>query len=389
MILLFALLGLVVAQAASPVPAALCPFQKSRAEKLFSHEIQHQMGIDGVEEIFREKAAAYGACRKLVRGRKNQWLMHTPQGVLPLELQWKKGKISDFFFAPAKLNGDTLELIGAFGAKSFPRFSLYFSRDGVKVFAVHPDIPLNVSRSAQLFLLRALRRQIDAGKKSLGEVERLGSTAYSFGPLQQWPSGTQLTLDALRGFALIERDTAASDLLLRAVGRERVEAEGAHLKPFLSFREVHQIMAHAKPVELAEGADLIDLAKKASARGPEPEGIPGNAAFARHLGWFATTEELCRVIGEMSDDAMLRRTMVSEGAKMAFGKDWQDVISVQAREAGVAQSTLWLRGSDGKQYCLAITANGEREIPETTFYDLNQRILAAAKAGKAEGKTGE
>jgi hypothetical protein len=365
------------------VQKALCPFQAKAARGLLSHDLLHQLPAEEVEAVFAERARLYGRCKKLEPLEGDEWRMLTAEGAaLSLELKLDaSGKILDFAFGPVDLKEDSIKKIEEFGRKVFPRFSHFVEEEGKEIASHQKELPLNVGKSAQLFLLTALEKRVEEGELRLDGAVALDADFFrlAFGPLKLWPAGTKLSIDSLKSFMMIENDTAAADLLLGVVGRERVEMEAPGLKPYLSFQETHALLSELAPASLpprAKAGELLDLAGSILPKVSEKQFQPMRPDLINTLGWFAGAESLCGALKKLSKEPSLRKTQATEGTSLRLAKRWSGAITVQVREGGVAQSTLLARSKrTGKQVCLSVTANGPEEISNLAFDDITDRFL--------------
>lgn len=372
----------------SQLKKALCPFSKKQAVKLMSAGLLHESTIEELEQIFLEKEALYGKCKKMEKDG-SEWLLHTNEAILPLDLKLSsKGKIEDFSFGPPEISNDSMEKVQKTANRAFPLFSYYIDEEGKERASLEKQKPLNIGHTSQLFLLRALKKRVDQGSLKLDTAvpleERL--TQLSYGPIRQWPPGTLVSLDALKSLMVIDLDTAAADHLIQLVGREKVAEEVPGLKHYLFFHEYNALLAGIEPQDLPprdRASELPALAAKVIEKAKQKETIAGSPKASERLGWFTGTESLCQALRELKEEKTLRRTHASEGTQIRLNEAWKNVISVQTRDSGIAQSTILATSRvSGKSFCLAMTANGQEEISEATFGDLTDRILSLILAEK-------
>jgi len=369
------------APSAAYLQKAFCPFERKTAKELLSQELLHQLSLTEVAEIFEERARLYGECQKL-EPRGKDWRMLTASAVLSIELKFSAaGKVTDFAFGAVELKEDSLKKIEEFGRKAFPRFSFFLEEEEKELASVQSDLPLNVGKSAQLFLLTSLQKRIEKGELKPESTVTLDPALFrlAFGPLKLWPEGTKLSIDSLKGFMMIENDTIASDLLQKAVGRAKIEEEVPSLKPFLSFQEMHALLSELAPARLPnriKATEQVDLANSILAKVNDAHFQPMRSELVNNIGWFASTKSLCKAMRKLGNEPVLRKTQATEGTRLRLGNRWKDAITVQVREAGLAQSTLLANAArSGKQICLSVTANSEGEISTSAFDDVTDRIL--------------
>lgn len=117
---------------------------------------------------------------------------------------------------------------------------------GTTLATVHPDLALGVGSVSKLAIFSALLDDVATGVRNWTDVLVLDDRdrSHPTGILHDWPSGAPLTLHTAATVLLALSDNTAADLLLRVIGRDRVEAIAGGLspdgtaggRPFLSTR---------------------------------------------------------------------------------------------------------------------------------------------------------
>ena len=90
----------------------------------------------------------------------------------------------------------------------------------------------------KLYVLAAVSRAVDEGRLAWDDVLILDAKSFPSGIMQSWPDGAPVTLHTAATLMISISDNTATDLVLRAVGREAVEAEmrmSGHSNPEKSF----------------------------------------------------------------------------------------------------------------------------------------------------------
>jgi beta-lactamase class A len=281
------------------------------------------------------------------------------------------GKIGGLLFhAPLdKISGieDLLKQIGTIA----PQSAYLVLKDGKSVYAGNADTPLAVGSAFKLGVLKALRDEIDAGTRKWPDVVMLeaGDISLPSGTLQTWPVGSPLTLHTLAALMISISDNTAADLLLRIVGRDKVEA-ALGIAPVLTTRELFTLKANpalkakyqagdlaAKRAVLAE-ADLLPLPDGAKV------GTPHDAAVEYDL----SASKLCALIEAVGD---LDVTQINPG--VASKPDWTTLSFKGGSEIGVLSFVTLAVRADGARYCVSAIWNGDKAIDESA--------AAAAYAG--------
>jgi hypothetical protein len=358
---------------------ALCPFNQKAAEAIFHKDAHDGITADEVKEAFRQLTTFYGKCESIRTAGPGSFLIRFRDADLPLMATFGRNR-RVLRFEPGQLSfrNDSWEKITAFARQHLHHASLHLERDGRSVAGLEPDKPLNVSRSAQVFLLKAVHQKVKEKALKWTDLVRLDADtqSVSFGLLHSWVQGTHLTLDSLRNFVMIENDATAADLLLKAVGRDAVEKQGKNLAPFLSHRELALLMgAEAGELDGVERKGLPRLAARLGEGGGVPDFPDERFDLIGNVGWFASTKELCVALIAVRDDPALRISARSLGEAERLGGEWGRVVALQARDPGIAQATVAFEPrSGGKPYCFALTVNRAEPFDEMAFSDLTVRI---------------
>lgn len=173
-----------------------------------------------------------------------------------------------------------------------------------------PDRSLALGSTFKLWLLGTLARDAAEGRHRWDEVTRLEPRDRSLpsGKLQNWPSGSPVTLHTLAALMISESDNTATDALLRVLGRERVEetmsrmgvAAAARNRPFLATAESFA-MKGVWPKERAAAFAAMD--EKGRRKALAAETVPVDLSKFQNwsepfeigrLEWFASASDLCR-----------------------------------------------------------------------------------------------
>ena len=312
-----------------------------------------------------------------------------------------------FFGAPApmlkSLDEAVAELRKLDGQVSFGVWRLGEGEPRALV-TLEPDRPLAIGSAFKLYVLGALLQATREGRRALTDTLVLDAGARSLpsGILQDWPEGAAVTMDTAANLMISRSDNTATDLLLRALGREAVEdmlapmgmRDPARSRPFLSTAEMFRLKfvdggkAGEAYAALDEPGRRQFLATKLGATPLTEDSIdPGLFASPSRIDsieWFASAADLARAM-----DWLRRNTEPAEGApgllRGALAINPGLSISPQqfpwigfkgGSEPGVLNLTFLLRRADGAWFALAATWNDpDAPLRDDAFMPLVQRAI--------------
>jgi beta-lactamase class A len=181
-------------------------------------------------------------------------------------------------------------------------------------------------------------------------------------------------------------DNTATDILIKEVGRESIESISSNNNiPFLTTRELfvlkgsknHKLLQRYRQSSEKERRELlVEIAKQPL---PEVNEFIGTNPNALDVEWFYSTEELCGLIEEVADLALM-----SINPGIANPNDWEGIAFKGGSEPGVINLTTWLKGKNRKQYCVVATWNNRNTaVDEEKFASLIGGVISfLADGGK-------
>ncbi|MGE4429876.1 MAG: serine hydrolase [Sphingobium sp.] len=249
------------------------------------------------------------------------------------------------------------------------------------VAAVAPDRPLAIGSAFKLVILAELVRSITAGERGWDDLVALDGGELPAGIFAPLPGGTQVPLRGLAEAMIRTSDNSATDLLIGALGRRRIEAmqarigirDGAANMPFLTTMEAFKLKG-------VEGGALgrrylsLDLAGRRRLLAGEVATTPGQAVgplFADGrpvmidtLEWFASPADLARVMRWLRDRGgtpagaeALRILALNPGPVSAIADRFAYAGYKGGSEPGVLNMTLLLRDKAGRWLVLTASWN--------------------------------
>jgi beta-lactamase class A len=267
--------------------------------------------------------------------------------------------------------------------------------------------PLAIGSTFKLYVLLALADRILAGKARWTDeiAVREEWKSVPAGVTQNDPPGTRQSLATLAERMIAISDNTAADHLLYTLGRRAVEAamrSTRHARPalntpFPSTREI-SVLKLALPaaeveryLKLPEAARRDYLDRTLAAR---PPGLDLTASWttARRidkLEWFASAEDLCRVMAALwtrAQDPRAARVLdiLAKGSGMPIDpKVWPYAGFKGGSEPGVLNVTHLLRRDDGKWFVVTLGFNAAEggTLEQAKIFHLVGGVLELA--GKA------
>lgn len=250
--------------------------------------------------------------------------------------------------------------------------------------AVNADEPLAVGSAFKLAVLAALKNQIEEGHQQWDTVVQLQPEWKSLpsGMLQDWPEGTNLTLDTLATLMISISDNTATDALIDILGRETVEALASQNRPFLTTKEAF-ILKNPDNARLRRRYTAGNEAtKRRVLQDVEDSPLPGKSLFsaapiAPEVEWFFTARDLCNLMATVEDlDAM----HVNPG--VANPRDWEQIAFKGGSEPGVLSLTTGLHDAEGNAYCVSATWNSpDQPLDEGVLTQFYESVIAGLRVG--------
>jgi len=239
------------------------------------------------------------------------------------------------------------------------------------------DRPFAIGSAFKLVILAELVRATNAGERKWDDMVTLDGSPLPGGGYFLKPKGTQVSLRELATQMISISDNSATDILLRTIGREKVEAmlpivgasDPARNRPFLGALELFKL----KGIEYNNLATRYLAADEAGRRrmlDGEVAGLPmllirptlfkdGKPVLIEQLEWFLSPADLVRVMdwlrrnteGPKGADA---RSVLSKnpGIMPMSAAKWQWVGYKGGSEPGVMNMTLLLQAKNGDWYAL-------------------------------------
>lgn len=266
------------------------------------------------------------------------------------------------------------------------------------------DRAFAIGSEFKLVILAELVHATNAGERRWDDIVTLDGTPLPGGGYTAKPAGTKVTLRELATQMISISDNSATDILLRTLGREKVEAmmpvvgiaDPARNRPFLGTLELFKLKGVGQGA-LAKRYLALDEAGRRKLLDGEVAATPisaidpalfkdGKPLMIDQLEWFETPNDLVRVMdwlrrnteGAKGADA---RAILSKnpGIPPAVATKWRYVGYKGGSEPGVMAMTLLLQAQNGDWYVLSASWNDPaQEVEQVRFAGL---IGRAAELG--------
>ncbi|WP_370325001.1 serine hydrolase [Euzebya sp.] len=238
---------------------------------------------------------------------------------------------------------------------------------------VAADQPAPIGSAFKLYVLAAVVDAVDAGELAWTDSVELAESDKSLpsGVLQDRPAGSPVSIAEAAELMISISDNTATDLLIRAVGRDAVEAAQAAYghadpslnTPFPTTRELFVLKAADPEVQQAwvdgdettRRAVLDDLAGEPL---PPVTTFTGDPVRPAEIEWFASPEDLCRVLAALHvrfDDpgmAPLRGILTTNPGIPDEEGRWEEILFKGGSEPGVVAGAFLVTGAEGGTYAL-------------------------------------
>ncbi len=265
------------------------------------------------------------------------------------------------------------------------------------------EAPMAVGSSYKLYILAELARAVAAGERRWSDVVPLGPKSFS-GRLLGWPDGAPMTLHSLATAMTSESDNSASDTLMLALGRERVDAmvqatghalpDGA--LPLLTSAEAFALKMPANSDLLARWrtgsvearrALLSDEAKRLTRDRVDIGSVAETPAAIDTAEWFASPRDMIAAMDWLrrhGGDA-LPIMAVNPGIAPADAKRWRYLGYKGGSEPGVMAMTFLAQRQDGTWFALSGAWNDDKaRVDEGRFVAIMTRALNLLAAGAGD-----
>lgn len=267
------------------------------------------------------------------------------------------------------------------------------------IHAFGDDKPLPIASAFKLWVLGALMEEIESGRLSWETRVAIADQWRSLpsGRMHNDPPGMSHSVRTLARAMIVESDNTATDHLIHAVGRERVESfmrgftDVPDLNtPLLTTREMFSLKIPRQPWVRDEYLDadaparreLIAPGGRLFRASPDPFMLRywKQPTLVREAEWFASCSDLCRAmmrIQELSSREGFEPARESLAASRGVPLDstkWPRIAYKVGSEPGVLSFCYLLTRDDGRIFVMAAIQASETEaLDAVAFNELASR----------------
>ena len=246
----------------------------------------------------------------------------------------------------------------------------------------------------KLYILAELAKQIEAGRRKWSDVVPLDARAFSSSATQGWPRGTPVTLQTLATWMISVSDNAATDELIRVLGRDAVEQKLATIGhsapdkalPLLTTVEVFALKsnpalrARFEKATEAQQRDILD--KEAAALGYDRIDLSqlGSGPVAiNSIEWFASPADIALLMNHLrriDSKTALDILAVNKGIAPAAAAKWKYLGYKGGSEPGVISMSFLAQSKVGEWYAISGSWNNSAaEVNNDAFAALMGRLV--------------
>ncbi|KFL48462.1 hypothetical protein IL54_3894 [Sphingobium sp. ba1] len=245
-----------------------------------------------------------------------------------------------------------------------------------KLRAAHrADAAMAIGSSFKLTILSELARAVGAGERRWSDVIPLGAKSFS-GRLLHWPDRAPMTLHSLATAMIAESDNSATDTLLLALGRDKVDAMLAttghanpdQALPLLTTAEAFALKMpanadlrgrYATASPDARRALLRDAASRLTADKVDVGSVAEVPTAIDSIEWFASPKDMIGLLAwlRLHGGEALPVLAVNPGIPPADAKRWRYLGYKGGSEPGVMAMNFLAQRQDGSWYAVSSSWN--------------------------------
>lgn len=266
---------------------------------------------------------------------------------------------------------------------------------GTQIMRAHqPGKQMATGSSFKLYLLAELVRATGARERRWSDVVPLGPKSFS-GRLTQWPDRSPMTLHSLATAMIAESDNSASDTLLLALGRDKIDTmlgrtghtDANKSLPVLSTVEAFALKMpanadlrrrYAAASPAARRVILRESASRLTAGEVDVGSVAEIPTAIDSIEWFASPNDMIALLDwlRVHGGEALPILSVNPGIAPADAKRWRYLGYKGGSEPGVMAMNFLAQAKNGGWYAISGSWNNPAaRVNEAKFVALMTRAL--------------
>ena len=304
-------------------------------------------------------------------------------------------KVAGFIATGFVVKGDDIAKIGS-SFKALPGRAGYLVQklDGTRLTELSANEQYAIGSTFKLYVLAELAAQIKAGRRKWSDVVPLNARAFSSSGTQGWPRGTPVTLQTLATWMISVSDNAATDELIRVLGRDAVEQKLALIGhsapdralPLLTTVEAFALKSNpslrARFEKASEEQQRDILVSEAALLGYDRVDLSqlGSGPVAiNSIEWFASPADVALLMNhlrQIDSKTAFDIMAVNKGVAPASAAKWQYLGYKGGSEPGVISMSFLAQSKAGGWYSISGSWNNPAaDVNNDAFAALMGRLL--------------
>lgn len=343
---------------------------------LLSAEFTEILPADQLDAVLKDIKELVGPPVSVTEQSGTTYLVQTATHELTVDILLDDaGLITGLFLGPPSPLNATIESLLEEITSQAPKTSYLITRNGTVLHDGDAGMPLSVASTFKLGVLKVLNDDVAARTRKWSDVVELTTPDLSMpsGTLQTWPVGSPLTLHTLAAMMISVSDNTATDVLIRVLGRDRVE-EALGIAPVITTRELFVLKGSDEIRSRYLAADDIEDKRAVLAEAdqmPLPEIVDIMDPYLEGVGWFVPLTTLCAL---MDDVAAVDIARINPG--IAIPTQWQTIAFKGGSEIGVLSFVTGVTAANSDRYCVAAVWNAPHVLQETPITGVYAGLLS-------------
>lgn len=266
-------------------------------------------------------------------------------------------------------------------------------RDAPPLLAIEPDKAGAIGSGFKLWLLAETARAVSAGERRWSDIVPLAPDMLSSAIMARWPNDTPVTLQTAATAMITVSDNRATDTVLAALDRAKVDAMAERLGadarslPVLSTREAFALKTGAtlgnQWAALADpaGRRALLAENRAMIAGQrfDPASFAGGPMRIDSIEWFASPAAMARALDWLrtdGGDAARAIMAIKPGVEPALAARFDYLGYKGGSETGVIAMNFLVRTRSGRWFAVTGHWNDtSKAVDDLTFATLMSRAL--------------